>query len=521
MKYLYKPMMLLMALCVLLGLPFPMIALERPFTDSGPDSGAIALTAVIPPDKLPVMLPAGADAETIRNAFEAHYKHLYTVCAQTIHGDFVECAVEFDFSEIAAPVWGPGTLSGTVIPPAGYRLGDGVGYRLPYRALKPYRIDLSYFTEQNGDLFFRWPHAVSQPEKLRLSYGIEGQGRFSIDKSGHYGRVTAASLLLYRDRLEPGVQYYFRVGCEGLYSNTVAVSVENGAITARPSSVFPDVKPDFGDQDGGDREEQYIPPVTQPITPAREDPSASSGSVASGGAASENISQILAPKPSKTPDSLAETTLTGDAARTDIAGKPVTLPAENPAPLAPQPPITERVTQDSTILSGYRLRRMLETNNSVSLEKYGILIQLPQTFFDGLNMEDEDLFACTIKKNTDASFSLELALSGHPVTQLPPSTVQFPLPERLLNELLTIYDSNDSILEGTIPPDQPRVIFEITGTGTYRIEAAEALQAAVRYPDTTSHLSADPFPAIPGPVYGIVGFAVLCAAWILWERKRR
>lgn len=522
MKHFYQPIMLLMAFCILLGFPLPASALEGPFVDSGPETDPIVLTAVVPPDGLPVMLPAGAGPETIQSAFQAHHKHLYTVHAQTADGLSVECAVEFDFSKIASPAWGAGALPGIVIPPEGYILGEGVGYSLPYRALKPYRVDLSYFTEVDGGLLFCWPFTVTQPEKLRLSYTKQGQDGFITDKNGDYGEMTATSLLLYCDRLEPGVEYYFRVCSEGFYSNAVAVSAGDWGITARPSSVFPHAKPNFGDQDGGDREEQYIPPVIQPITPAPEE---SDSGIVSRGAAShtiigsgpQNASQILAPRPEQTPAPTAETSPDEAASWENSFGTPTTLPAEGPAPLASEPPVTERVTQDSTVLSGYRLRQMLTANGSVSLEKHGILIQLPQTFFDGLYLKDNDLFSCTIQKNTDASFSLELDLSGSPVTQLPPSTVQFPLPDSLREEALAIY-SQQGFLAETVPSGG-RAVFEITSPGTYRIEAQQVLSTAASYPDAPPRLS-DPTPAIPGAFYGITGAVVLCV-WLLWERKKR
>lgn len=523
MKHLYQPIMLLMAFCILLGFPLPASALEGPFVDSGPETDPIVLTAVVPPDGLPVMLPAGAGAETIQNAFQAHHKHLYTVHAQTADGLSVECAVEFDFSKIASPTWGAGSLPGTVIPPEGYTLGEGVEYSLPYRALKPYRVDLSYFTEIDGNLLFCWPHTVQEPEKLRLYYGTPEQAGYTTDKSGYYGQITATSLLLYCDRLESGVKYYFRLGSEGLYSNTVAVSIENGVITACPSSIFPHAKPNFGDQDGGDREEQYIPPVIQPIPPAQAEDSGqashSSAVTRPTGSGSQGVSQILAQGLGQMPASIGETPLTEAPTHENFTGGPPASTAEPPASSPSESPVTERVTQDSTVLSGYRLRQILTANGSVSLEKHGILIQLPQTFFDGLYLKDNDLFSCTIQKNTDASFSLELDLSGSPVTQLPPSTVQFPLPDSLREEALAIY-SQQGFLAETVPSGG-RAVFEITSPGTYRIEAQQILRTAASYPDAPPRLS-DPTPSIPGPgaFYGITGAVVLCA-WLLWERKKR
>lgn len=521
MKHLYQPIMLLMAFCILLGLPLPVSASECPLVDSGPQTDPIVLTAVVPPDGLPVMLPAGAGAEAIQSAFQAHHKHLYTVHAQTADGVSVECAAEFDFSKIASPAWGSGSLPGTVIPPEGYILEDGVVYSLPYRALKPYRVDLSYFTEKDGNLLFCWPHTVQEPEKLRLYYGTPGKDGFTTDKNGYYGQITATSLLLYCDRLEPGVKYYFRLGSEGLYSNTVAVSKENGAITACPSSIFPNAKPNFGDQDGGDREEQYIPPVVQPITPVRAEDSgqASHGSAVTRptGGESQGVSQILAPGLGQTPASIGETPLTEAPSNENFSGGAVAPVAENPASSASEPPVTERVTQDSTVLSGYRLRQLLASNSALSLEKHGILIQLPQTAFDGLHLEDDDLFTCTIQKISDTCFSLDLNLSGSPVTQLPPFTVQFPLPNRLHEEVLSIYSPQG--LFGETVPSGGRAVFEITSPGTYRVEARQTLSAAASYSDAPPRLS-DPSPVIPGAFYGITAAVVLCV-WLLWERKKR
>ena len=134
----------------------------------------------------------------------------------------------------------------------------------------------------------------------------------------------------------------------------------------------------------------------------------------------------------------------------------------------------EQVTDTSTIITGARLRMLLEANPEyVLFEKKGITVEIPSAYLSALDLADHALFEISIQKTDDYSFTLSIRIDGSEAGTLSESTVTmpFPFPDKdEAKQLSLIHVGTGSKSQIQYLARQNRASAKIYATGTYTLQ---------------------------------------------------
>lgn len=179
-------------------------------------------------------------------------------------------------------------------------------------------------------------------------------------------------------------------------------------------------------------------------------------------------------------------------------------------------PILESFGQDTDVLSGARLRAMIE-NGSVSFTKHGILVVFSKETLQEMPLTDTDRISVTIAQPDANTFTFDWAINEVPQADCIGTQVMIPYaaPEK---GMLSLLDANQNqVAVGIYDAALQVVTFSIAHTGTYtiaksKIETAAAQNAVSE--DITSEQKNLPLAA---------GIAAVCAASIggIFLRRKR
>ncbi len=90
-------------------------------------------------------------------------------------------------------------------------------------------------------------------------------------------------------------------------------------------------------------------------------------------------------------------------------------------------PLLEQVSETSTTISGIRLRLLLQTNpDTVLFEKDGITVEIPSAFLASLNLPDDAFLKISIRRTDPTSFSLSVNVDGRELHELEETTITMP-----------------------------------------------------------------------------------------------
>ena len=90
-------------------------------------------------------------------------------------------------------------------------------------------------------------------------------------------------------------------------------------------------------------------------------------------------------------------------------------------------PLLEQVSETSTTISGIRLRLLLQTNpDTVLFEKDGITVEIPSAFLASLNLPDDAFLKISIRRTDSTSFSLSVNVDGRELHELEETTITMP-----------------------------------------------------------------------------------------------
>lgn len=90
-------------------------------------------------------------------------------------------------------------------------------------------------------------------------------------------------------------------------------------------------------------------------------------------------------------------------------------------------PLLEQVSETSTTISGIRLRLLLQTNpDTVLFEKDGITVEIPSAFLASLDLPDDAFLKISIRRTDPTSFSLSVNVDGRELHELEETTITMP-----------------------------------------------------------------------------------------------
>lgn len=543
-------------LLAVLPLPLQSLECEAPFhnskdwqdsgpLDSGPlDSGAAEplppsalLVEINPPNIGICILPrtkTPLPAEDIRALWEQEHRLPLTAQGRTAAGTPVECVLEYDFSQVNTCQGGQHTLAVKPVPPEGIYAAPELICELPYYVIYQTRVDLSYYSiTPEGDILFEWPYL--SPDPLKLEYATEAIPGYFPDSDGKYGRCGSSSLLISRDSIASDVPHYFRVKHGGTTSNAARILLHNGGVEVNVSQRFPARRPDWADQDGGDREEQEFPPIIQPLPFSGNVTQHKGASIHTSGSAAapdgKRLNEIGPNLPAVSTQNLIpeESSIRGPAQtlqknpsmgpaatqRPIPFSMEISSPPQETAASATEEPRLESVTADSTTLSGMRIRDLLSGGAGfIPFEKHGIMVSVPAALFEGLSLPDDSLFTITIQKTSDRAFQILLSADGMALPSFPPISVRFPILEEIPADSIAVYRSDGNYLEEAIlDKDSLTASFQVTQPGAYCFDwpTPAGLGAEASIPAARSLPSAVP----------LVACCLTTGGAILYGRKRK
>lgn len=287
-----------------------------------------------------------------------------------------------------------------------------------------------------------------------------------------------------------------------------------------------------GDNDGGDRTDQELPSYEQdpPDTGSEpgteisgsENPPTDAGSTPPG-----NTSSDAETVPSKSAASQSGITHPGDtssgtdavppksaASQAEIT-HPRNTPSQSGSAADTSEALLEQVTETSTIISGARLRLLLQSNpDTVLFEKDGITVEIPSSFLSSLHLPDHAFLKISIQQTNSVSFSLFLNADGDELDTLEETTITMPFTpsgDREEEQFTLIHVDTGSKNTAKYMSDQGRVSSKIYKTGTYTLQYSDG------------HLPDSPQNSKTGCIILLMTAVILCtsAAVILFLRKRR
>lgn len=180
------------------------------------------------------------------------------------------------------------------------------------------------------------------------------------------------------------------------------------------------------------------------------------------------------------------------------------------------PVITEKSDENSTTVSGKRLKDMIKTpDNKITFEKDGIEVKIPGDFIEENNIEENDAVTVTIDKKDDNKFSFSLDINDKKIKDIPHSEVYIPRknskePEKFIINSTGEYDlPPDNIIENE-PSDNPKI-------SDKNLTSADDIITAEQKNTVT------PIPVISIIIFCSLFIAILIILWrtVFYEKQQR
>ena len=353
-----------------------------------------------------------------------------------------------------------------------------------------------------------WTKETPDLSLLRAYYAI-GDWDWQEDSGGDLINLEQDYLYVYYFDVEYfDTPYYFKLAYDGEESNILKVYMSEDKMYY-----------DFydGDRDGGDREEQDMPPIGQPApsdpsedgggaaepetsapdesnlgasTPGGSKPGISKPGTSAPGTSRPGTSTPDASKPGtslpeiSTPDDFSppETSPTaghsGSLADAPVssaseakAGSPVSGAASVQTEAAPASVPMEEETDDSVTLSGNRIKKYLEYNPGQPLivTKHRMRLSIPTDTGLFTGMDGQSLFRAELSPLSEDTFSLKLSMDGVPLKDVPLLTITIPREAKGEDLLFSLVGEDGTVLDGAREEDG-FLTFTVAQTGTFTVE---------------------------------------------------
>ncbi len=238
---------------------------------------------------------------------------------------------------------------------------------------------------------------------------------------------------IQRNKLILNHYYYFRLKSGEIVSNIIGVVDDGSKVEYADRG---------GDRDGGDGEvnpppDYYQPPPESPLA--------------------ETLVEETKPKPKAKPNDSENTE--------DLA---VFAPAQE----ADQPEETfqEFFGETKDIISGTRLKLMLENSGTARFSKQGITVTLPKETLSNLNILDNDQITVIIERLNDTTFYFDFQINGQSVPSLASTHIMLPFVAQHAHSELTILDEEGHMYPVNYDGTQGICSFYLNTTGRFFID---------------------------------------------------
>lgn len=409
-------------------------------------------------DSVPrILIPKGALADSA--ASFQYMQNFNTVVGRTASDDVIFCTVEYDADSFQPESTGWKQLTGSVIPPEGIGILDGLRtYQLPYYVMEPEKIDLSFYEYIQADsLYFCWLYYAEEPEEFFLETAVNDGPWTRIaanDPDNHLFFMTGNQMKVdVNSQWAPGNSYFYRVCYRGEYSNVMEFTVTEAGYSAHDRG---------GDRDGGDRGEQTPPAIKQPAPPNTVGPPDQ-----------QTMGKIDTPASPFGGGSREDDSMHSSQANLHSS-------------------CCEEETPDRSVWSGRRLLQQREATNNgfFTFEKHRIRVQIPCGAAAFADLAEDSFVSMEIRPLSSSSFFLELALDGAVPRSVPQMNITMPYTPTVRGAVFQVTDQQGVLLATAQYSEREGVLsFTIQQTGTFKIreiETQEVFQANTGANEQTS-----------------------------------
>lgn len=134
--------------------------------------------------------------------------------------------------------------------------------------------------------------------------------------------------------------------------------------------------------------------------------------------------------------------------------------------------VTEVVTEKWTVISGKRLKFILEYMGNVNFEKDGISLQIPEAVAQNWKVKEEETLQTLVQKTSDDSYEVKIYKGDQEISDIPGSQITIPVKEIFPEEdpkTMEIVDSKGKKLETSLDKEQNLLTVDTDKTGTFYI----------------------------------------------------
>lgn len=342
----------------------------------------------------------------------------------------------------------------------------------------PKTFTLSSPRSFGNNIVTTWLYPTPDKSRIRTWYRI-GKGHWTEDRSEylmslHSGDNGKHSLYLQPWEMKKDIRYQFRLEYDGVYSDILEICVNKDGFYI----------PNEGDRDGGDRDNQTPPDVTQAPPEASSD--GNSTGTGSDGQKGNGTGHPKQSDQSFTDDSAAAISGQGGNAGQKTSTKPG-AGAKTPSPK--QSAATEADTATGTTWSGIRVQNYLKAFPGLPLlfEKNNIRVAIPADSPALLSVSDTDFLHVEIQGMTTDTIRLAVSLNDTPLNQLP-LTITMPWAKDSISGKLRIKNRTGELIGNGVASNQEGFItFTVSQPGIYTVVPSAPEETPV--PDQTASSS--------------------------------
>ena len=468
-------------------------------------------------------------------------------------GKFFAAPIQWDFSGIDTSTVGLYQAVGTVLTPENAAFSDELTLptpRIPVSVQAAGRPDINCFFTGRGEFSFPW---VAPPGDLsNISVWLsENDGAWTQLEKGIY--IGADQFCLQSSVLTKGSSYRLQVDYDGGRTNLLSftyddvIRIDNYAEGDRDGGDAGGSKPDgdhqqkpptpegggnggsndntggndntgsndntggnengSADQPVGDREPTDATPPT--VIPP-------SGIPESGDTSVPGPSEEAAPQPEGTQREQATQPLRQDKQTTGQSGPIKTEPSSGDADFA------EVFGENHDLISGTRLRLMLESTGAAQFTKQGITVRFSADTLNARQIQEGDRIAVTVEKEGEDTVFLAVSINDVPLSDLPDTQLMAPYQAADEEAALLLTDEQGrTVAQGDYDPALEVASFQVDTLGRFTItEQAAPEQAAPLQADTPAEKQADDGAGL-WVLASVAGAALVAGGvWLLWKRRR-
>ena len=477
------------------------------------------------------LLPLGGDVETVLPYAELD---MYSQ-----DGKFIKAPVEWDLSALDVDKLGRQSVYSMPVLPAGTAfLGEQQPLEVEVYVMAEDTVDLGCCSVDEGVAFCQWLMELD-PEETELEYSVDGE--IWVTPPFEY-KIFPQYLWFGTENFASGTDYYIRLLYQDRSDGVLRLCIPEGG-----GAPVPDWG---GDRDGGDAGGS-LPgngdTSQKPPQPDEDDGGGDygSGNTNGGGSNSTRPVETVPPSTAPSPEVTPQPTQPEETQEPSPTPSPETqAPTETPVPLptatepaqpelptvpdtAPPPPPRKSPPQQESgeavpaqptpsagdfmevtgetrdLISGTRLRLMLESAGQAQFSKQGVTVTFTAQAVKGLSLRDSDRVAVTIVKESGNCVILSLSVNDLPVTEVPETRLMVPYVVQTPGASLSLLDEGERAVDtGSYDETLAVASFTVDTTGRFTIveESGEVQVMAPTQVSTQPHVPVWPALLLAGVV---------------------